>query len=99
MDNLNPRTSDEWRILDDDCALGRFLDLFCNRWTSLVVHSTVCATESPDWLTAPRTAARDARQSQWIKVRLNSTGLTETRHMTGNVYGKNMGENCANRPC
>ena len=39
MHNLNPRTDEEWRILDDGCALRRFLDLFCNRWTSLAVNA------------------------------------------------------------
>jgi DNA-binding HxlR family transcriptional regulator len=31
-------TRRECRILDDGHALRRFLDLFCNRWTSLVVN-------------------------------------------------------------
>jgi DNA-binding HxlR family transcriptional regulator len=39
MDNTNPRTAEEHRILDDGCALRRFLDLFCNRWTSLAVNA------------------------------------------------------------
>ena len=37
--DFNPRTSEECRILDDGCALRRFLDLFCNRWTSLAVNA------------------------------------------------------------
>ena len=32
-------TPEECRILDEGCALRRFLDLFCNRWTSLAVNA------------------------------------------------------------
>ncbi len=32
-------TSAECRIMDGGCALRRFLDLFCNRWTSLAVNA------------------------------------------------------------
>ncbi len=39
MNESKPRTSEECRILDDGCALRRFLDLFCNRWTSLAVNA------------------------------------------------------------
>jgi DNA-binding HxlR family transcriptional regulator len=39
VDDANPRAAEEHRILDDGCALRRFLDLFCNRWTSLVVNA------------------------------------------------------------
>jgi DNA-binding HxlR family transcriptional regulator len=39
MNTHSTRTAEEHRILDDGCALRRFLDLFCNRWTSLVVNA------------------------------------------------------------
>lgn len=45
MNNANPPTSEECRILDDGCALRRFLDLFCNRWTSLTVNALSHGTQ------------------------------------------------------
>ena len=45
MNHKLPRTEDECRILDDGCALRRFLDLFCNRWTSLAVNALAPGTQ------------------------------------------------------
>ena len=72
MDNANPRTFEECRVLDDGCALRRFLDLVCNRWTSLAVNAL----------------ARDTRrfgELQRIIPGISKKMLSETLHNLGDA--------------
>ncbi len=65
MGDFNPRTSEEWRILDDGCALRRFLDLFCicNRWTSLAVNTL---TQNITLAIGGRLTKRIIKQVKWF---------------------------------